>query len=64
MDGNLVPDKSDISKGNWEKVDNPMNNTGQLYNYLTKRKSDLLYFTASSRWINELKSKNIFKNRL
>lgn len=26
MDGNLVADKSDISKGNWEKVDNPMNN--------------------------------------
>ena len=28
----------DISKKNWEKVDNPINNIGQLYNYLTKTK--------------------------
>ena len=46
-------------------MDNPINNIGQLCNYLTKRKSDLLYFTiTSSRWINKLKCKNIFKNRL
>ena len=39
MDGNLVSDKSDISKKIWEKLDDPINNVGQLYNYLTKRKS-------------------------